>query len=237
MYVKPHKNTEKKVTYIVLELAPGGELFYFLKDTGRFSESLARYFFTQLMEGLQYCFIEGISHRDLKPDNLLLDAHFNIKIADFGFAGPISGKDGEGNLTSYRGTFNYMAPEIHLKKPYKGHSVDIFSAGVILFMMVYARQPFEAANPKDTFYTALAQNRADLFWKAHQRINQHVTPTEEFKQLVQAMLQLNPMDRPTIPEIMGHPWMKGEVPTHQAFYEECKQREDNLKQRRAEEQK
>ena len=71
IYVKNYR--ERKVTYIVLELAQGGELFYFLKDTGKLTEPMARYMFKQLIEGLYYCFQKGVSHRDLKPDNLLLD--------------------------------------------------------------------------------------------------------------------------------------------------------------------
>lgn len=104
----------KDVNFIVLELAEGGELFDFIANTGRFGESLARYFFIQFMNGLNYCHQQGVVHRDLKPENLLLDQYYNIKIADFGFAGPIDGRDGDGNLTTKLGTMNYMAPEIHL---------------------------------------------------------------------------------------------------------------------------
>ena len=88
------------------------------------------------MNGLAYCHAQGVVHRDLKPENLLLDQHFNIKIADFGFAGPIDGRDGEGNLTTKLGTMNYMAPEIHLNQPYDGQKVDVFAAAIILFVMV-----------------------------------------------------------------------------------------------------
>jgi len=66
------------------------------------------------LEGLAYCHGQKITHRDLKPENLLLDQNFILKIADFGFAGPIEGRDGSGNLTTKLGTLNYMAPEIHL---------------------------------------------------------------------------------------------------------------------------
>jgi serine/threonine protein kinase len=99
----------------VLELASGGELFDFIANSGRFEEPIARYYFKQFMEGLDYCHNMGIAHRDLKPENILLDSQFNIKIADFGFAAPVEGKDGSGNLTTKLGTLNYMAPEIHLK--------------------------------------------------------------------------------------------------------------------------
>ena len=90
-------------------------MFDFIANSGRFEEPIAGYYFKQFMEGLDYCHNMGIAHRDLKPENILLDSQFNIKIADFGFAAPVEGKDGSGNLTTKLGTLNYMAPEIHLK--------------------------------------------------------------------------------------------------------------------------
>lgn len=116
IYQKPNKS--KEVSFIVLELALGGELFDFVANSGRFDEPLARYYFKQFMEGLDYCHLRGIAHRDLKPENILLDNTFTLKIADFGFAAPVEGKDGSGNLFTKLGTLNYMAPEIHLKQPY-----------------------------------------------------------------------------------------------------------------------
>ena len=109
------EKAEKEVSYIVLELALGGELFDYIANSGRFEEPLARYFFKQLLEGLDYCHQNGVAHRDLKPENLLLCNNFNLKIADFGFAAPVEGRDSSGNLTTKLGTLNYMAPEIHLK--------------------------------------------------------------------------------------------------------------------------
>jgi len=67
------------------------------------------------MAGLDHCHQSGVAHRDLKPENLLLDHQFMLKIADFGFAAPVEGRDGSGQLTTKLGTLNYMAPEIHLK--------------------------------------------------------------------------------------------------------------------------
>ena len=117
-YVK--KNSKKMVDYIALELAKGGELFDFIAMTGRFDEKVARHYFIQFMNGLQYCHNMGICHRDLKPENLLLDNKFVLKLADFGFAGPLEGRMKDGKLYTNLGTYNYMAPEIHLNQAYHG---------------------------------------------------------------------------------------------------------------------
>jgi serine/threonine protein kinase len=135
---KKNSGKEIEVTFIVLELAFGGEVWDYLANSGRFEEPIARYFFRQFLDGLDFCHLRGVTHRDLKPHNLLLSKNYELKIADFGFAAPVDGKDGSGSLTTYLGTLNYMAPEIHLQQPYDGRSVDIFSAAVILFMMVSA---------------------------------------------------------------------------------------------------
>jgi serine/threonine protein kinase len=165
-YIKNNGKT-KEVTYIVLELALGGELFDFVAISGRFTEPMARFFFQQFLDGITYCHAQGIAHRDLKPENLLLDKNFTLKIADFGFAAPIEGRDGQGNLTTKLGTMNYMAPEIHLNQPYQGSQIDVFASAIILFIMVAQHPPFTAAQPSDPFYRCLAGKRGDIFWRTH----------------------------------------------------------------------
>jgi serine/threonine protein kinase len=75
-------------------------------------------------------------HRDMKPENMLFDSQYQLKIADFGFSIVLSGRDGTGMLHTYLGTESYMAPEIHARKPYIGASVDLFALGIILFIML-----------------------------------------------------------------------------------------------------
>ena len=83
IYVKDSGKV-RNVSYIILELAQGGEVFDYIANSGRFQESIARYYFHQFMRGLKYCHDKGVAHRDLKPENILLDEDFNLKIADFG---------------------------------------------------------------------------------------------------------------------------------------------------------
>ena len=97
----------------------------------------------------------------------MFDKDFNLKIADFGFAAPVQGRDGSGYLKTKLGTVNYMSPEILANRPYMGPSVDLFAAGVILFMMYTRSLPFARADSEDTSYRLIIANRADIFWKAH----------------------------------------------------------------------
>ncbi len=136
----------------MLEYALGGELFFYVKNSGYFPEKTARFYFRQMIEALAYVHGNGLAHRDLKPDNLLFDGDFNLKIADFGFAGPIQGRDGKGYLTTRLGTANYMAPEIHDEKPYSGASVDLYAAAIILFIMCSSLPPFMQAKRSDTYF-------------------------------------------------------------------------------------
>jgi serine/threonine protein kinase len=135
-FVEKEDGTKYPVICIGLELATGGELFDYVALTGRFDERIARFYFKQLIAGLDYVHQRGVTHRDLKPENVLYDSHFNLKIADFGFAAPLAGRDGTGTCKTKLGTESYMAPEIHARRPYIGTSVDLFACAIILFIMI-----------------------------------------------------------------------------------------------------
>ena len=202
------KKGSKNVNFIVLELIGGGELFDFVALGGRLSEPVARYYFKQMLSGLTYMHNAGYAHRDLKPENLILANDFTLKITDFGFAAPIQGRDGSGMLETQLGTASYMAPEIHLGKKYEGAKVDLFAAAIILFVILTQRPPFSSASPQDPHYRLIAAGRAELFWNAHAEAeNGNDIYSAEFKDLFQKMMTLNPAQRPSIAEIMAHPWM------------------------------
>jgi serine/threonine protein kinase len=108
----------------------------------------------------------GFAHRDLKPENILLSREFVLKVADFGFATIMEGKNKSGILHTNLGSEGYKAPEIY-KKQYVGWQTDVFAAGVILFIMLKGTPPFDSANPEDRVYNLIKDKNYKHFWKIH----------------------------------------------------------------------
>lgn len=139
----------------------------------------------------------------------MIDKDYNLKIADFGFSGPILGRDGRGYLYTTLGTRPYMAPEIHLNQPYTGEAVDLFASAIVLFILVSGHPPFNAAIAKDPYYKALAKEQFDLFWDAHSKTKPGADNffSPEFKDLINQMVTLDPDNRLDIDGVYNHPWM------------------------------
>jgi len=115
----PKKNNEKlDCILLVLEFAPGGELFDILYYTTALECTVARTYFRQFIAGLEACHNAGIAHRDLKPQNLLLDSKFNLKLTDFGLSKVFESDASPLMKTAYAGTKGYQAPELLLNRPY-----------------------------------------------------------------------------------------------------------------------
>ena len=131
-----------------------------------------------------------VVHRDLKLENVLVDERLNMKLADFGFACYKS----IDALKSYRGTMTYMAPEIKEGKTYKGTQVDMFSLGVILFIIVQGIFPFKEARKEEYFYSLLLNGRIEQYFN---KVNGN-TLTEDFKDLILKLFSYDGDKRPTI---------------------------------------
>ena len=129
---KPSGREINNLVYILLEYVPGGLLFDLCQTVGAMGEDGGRYFMRQMIDVLGYMQGKGVVHRDLKLENILVDDLLNLKVADFGFAT----YKRIHKLQSYRGTMTYMAPEIKEGKTYDGTQIDMFSTGVILFIIV-----------------------------------------------------------------------------------------------------
>lgn len=113
-----------------------------------------------------------------------------------------------------------MAPEIHIGKSYKGEAVDVVAAGIICFVMITQRPPFNAASPDDPHYKLIAGKRADLFWQAHEEAEGVDIYSDEFKNLFEGMLAFNPKERFTVSQILSHPWFSGPIAKHSEIAEE-----------------
>lgn len=177
--------------YLVLELATSGDLLDFINSRRYLSERMARTLFTDLVTGIKVCHNRNIVHRDLKCENLLLDAHLKLKISDFGFARKTDGQ----NLETYCGSYAYAAPEVILGQPYIGQAADVWSMGVILFAMLAGKLPFKDSDVR----TLLAEISSVLVYPS--RLG------DEVKHLISRMLTFAPHERITVQEIQDHHWM------------------------------
>jgi serine/threonine protein kinase len=149
--LKPSGRIITPLVYIVMEFVQGGLLFDLCQLMAGMGEDSGKFFALQMLDSIEYLHTRRVVHRDLKLENLLVDDNLNMKLADFGFA---SFKSID-CLKSYRGTMTYMAPEIKEGKLYKGTQVDLFSFGVILFILVHGIFPFKEARPEEYFYNLI----------------------------------------------------------------------------------
>lgn len=140
---------DERHLYMLMEYAPGGELFHYLRRAGRLSLDAARFYIAELVLAIEYMHSFDIAYRDLKPENLLLDGEGHLKLADFGFAKPVP------DVTwTLCGTPEYLAPEIILGHGY-GKSVDWWALGVLLYEMLTGSPPFMGDTPTAVYEQTL----------------------------------------------------------------------------------
>ncbi|XP_069965534.1 MAP/microtubule affinity-regulating kinase 3 isoform X2 [Bactrocera oleae] len=187
----------KNMIYIVSEYASQGEIFDYIAKFGRMSEGSARSKFWQILSAVEYCHMKNIVHRDLKAENLLLDINMNIKIADFGFSNHF--KVGE-LLATWCGSPPYAAPEVFEGKQYTGPEIDIWSLGVVLYVLVCGALPFDGST---------LQSLRDRVLSGRFRIPFFMS--SDCEHLIRRMLVLDPSRRYTINQIKSHRWVCGEA--------------------------
>ncbi|KAL8833143.1 MAG: hypothetical protein Q9170_004475 [Blastenia crenularia] len=181
---------------MVLEYA-GGELFDYIVKNGKMAETKARRFFQQIVCAVEYCHRHKIVHRDLKPENLLLDGDLNVKIADFGLSNVLT----DGNfLKTSCGSPNYAAPEVIGGKLYAGPEVDVWSCGVILYVLLCGRLPFD-----DDFIPTLFKKITAGRYQEPPYLSSGA------KAIIHKMLKVNPVHRITVQEIRQDEWFNEDL--------------------------
>ncbi|GJM90268.1 hypothetical protein PR202_ga06530 [Eleusine coracana subsp. coracana] len=192
----------KSKIYFVLEYAKGGELFNKISK-GKFTEDVARKYFHQLISAVDYCHSRGVYHRDLKLENLLLDENENLKVSDFGLSALADSKRQDGLLHTTCGTPAYVAPEVLSRRGYDGTKADIWSCGVILFVLVSGYLPFHDSNLMEMYRKiSKSEYRCPRFLSV------------ELKDLLFRMLDPDPNTRVSISRIKRSTWYRRPIEGH-----------------------
>lgn len=179
--------------YIVMEYATNGSLLDYVRAKKRLSEPEACGFLQQMSAGLLYCHQNNVVHRDVKLENVLLDAGNMVKIIDFGLCAIASAGM---RLRVFCGSPSYAAPEIVSRRPYEGPPVDVWSLGVVLFAMVCGYLPFHAQGDKKALCRKIVKGQYSM--------PEHLSP--ELQDLIRRMLQLDPVERISMAHVVSHPW-------------------------------
>ncbi|KAI7882014.1 Pkinase-domain-containing protein [Lichtheimia hyalospora FSU 10163] len=179
--------------YLFMEYVGGGQLLDYIISHGRLKEKHARRFARQIVSALDYCHRNSIVHRDLKIENILISQSGHVKIIDFGLSNLFSPRD---HLSTFCGSLYFAAPELLNAKAYTGPEVDVWSFGIVLYVLVCGKVPFD-----DQSMPALHAK----IKRGHVEYPNHLS--SECKNLLSRMLVTNPNHRGTISEISVHPWM------------------------------
>uniref|UniRef100_A0A8C2ZK16 non-specific serine/threonine protein kinase n=1 Tax=Cyclopterus lumpus TaxID=8103 RepID=A0A8C2ZK16_CYCLU len=205
----------KDMLYIVTEYAKNGEMFDHLTSNGRMSEDEARKKFWQILTAVDYCHRHHIVHRDLKTENLLLDANMNIKLADFGFGNFYNGGE---PLSTWCGSPPYAAPEVFEGKEYEGPQLDIWSLGVVLYVLVCGSLPFDGPS-----LPALRQRVTEG------RFRIPFFMSQDCENLIRKMLVVDPARRISMAQIKQHRWMLADpTAAHQTLSHSLTEYNSNL---------
>ncbi|KAL6075339.1 hypothetical protein STEG23_005289 [Scotinomys teguina] len=181
--------------YMVLEYASGGDLASRILEVNYMQEGEARSIFTQMVCAVNYCHENGIAHRDIKPENILMDARRNIKLCDFGLAIKVTT---EQKSTVFCGTLPYCAPELFSSRGYDPRALDIWSMGVVLYIMVTKHYPFKA-----TTYEKMKEEMQQPRYYLPPKLPALIAS------LIMKLFTIDPGQRPKICDIMEHQWLKG----------------------------
>ncbi|PON84680.1 Calcium/calmodulin-dependent/calcium-dependent protein kinase [Trema orientale] len=187
--------TKTKI-YFVMEYVKGGELFKKIAK-GKLKEDMALKYFQQLISAVDYCHSRGVYHRDLKPENLLLDENGVLKVSDFGLSALVESRLQQVLLKTACGTPAYAAPEVLCRKGYDGAKADLWSCGVILFVLLAGYLPFHDSNLMEMYKKiGKAEYKCPSWFSV------------EVRKLLSRILNPNPSKRISIARVMENPWFR-----------------------------
>ena len=193
--------------YYIMEYCEKGTLYTLLEsNTHGLGEESAKTLFQQMISVLSYMHSEGFAHGDIRLDNFVLTDTNSIKLIDFGFVQRVDAPSKE-----FRGSNYYIAPEVLENLEYIPGKADVFSLGCVLFALVFGCPGFYSASLSDNWYKTLCLS-PECFWAHYQRRIQ-AEVSDELKELLQRMLQINPDTRISVNEILGSPWLRNTVGT------------------------
>ncbi|XP_012279712.1 testis-specific serine/threonine-protein kinase 1 [Orussus abietinus] len=200
--VHVHSIFQRRTKYFIfMRFAENGDLLDFILKNGAVAESQARVWLRQLALGLQYLHEMEIAHRDMKCENVLLTSNYNVKLADFGFARYVVDNRGKRVLSdTYCGSLSYAAPEILRGTPYNPKISDIWSLGVILYIMLNKAMPFDDTNIK-----RLCEQQANRRWKFRGKVTD--TLSDHVKKLVTCLLEPDVGKRWRMDQVLHSDWI------------------------------
>ena len=197
-----HGNAFNNVNYFILESCPRGVLYDYVKWRP-FTERQAKYIFRKILLGVQALHGAGYCHRNLKVNNILLDQNFNPKIFNFKLTTQFQQNNQPILLNDFMASQHYASPQILRHEPYNGEKADIFSLGVILFILVTGTFGFESANRTEKFYSMICKGDKE-YWKFLK--SESLDLTENFKNLYISMVNYHEKNRPNIAQVLNHHW-------------------------------
>ena len=206
-YFSKSGKEERQCCYAVTEYLTRGDMFDFVIKAHHFDENTTRHFFLQMVDLVEHVHNKNIGHRDIKPENFMLDSQLSVKLIDFGFSTTM---DPQNPSRTRLGTVQYMAPEIQYGLAYDPTKSDIFSLGVILFMMLHGHLPFSEATENDPHYKLFVTNPKG-FWAYHAKVKAKIAVSDSAKQLLTRMFCISPHNRIAMDQIKNSRWMNESV--------------------------
>jgi len=216
----------KSILFIVFELCENTDIFEFIKISGKLDDKMTRFMFHKMLNAVKFLHEQKLCHRDIKLENIFLNSKYDIIIGDFGFAKLIDSK----TFSTKVGTKNYQSPQIMENKEYIGEENDIFSLGVVLFIIYFGAMPFADASKSNFRYKHIKNGNYEEFWNLIKKSSKTDDISPSFKTLINGMLSYK--DRSTIEDIEKSEWFNGPICTYEEYFKEMDTRKKEVEKQK-----